>query len=213
MIRPNTIPQAFFTAFLAVFLLFLTPALIQRFYLPAAPAFVWLINAIPRAIGALYIIAAHWLLCSLLKDAYKWFSRRRARSTSLDDTAASGEDVPHADTAFSPSALGNIILAKILLSGSLALWSALIALTGDIVSLEHPLPDSLGAWVLFFFDALQVFLGVFAVLAVTVLKYRLDDRAVVQAPSQTVDENIAHGTAAKREEEYGRDDEADLGKA
>lgn len=36
---------------------------------------------------------------------------------------------------------------------------------------------------------------------------------MVQAPSQTVDENIAHGTAAKREEEYGRDDEADLGKA
>ncbi|KAJ7835123.1 hypothetical protein B0H14DRAFT_3461602 [Mycena olivaceomarginata] len=133
--RPNTgIPQAFLVS-----LLFLTPALVPSLCPLAAPAFIWLVNTIPCAISVLYFIVLLFL-GSLTQDVYKWF-RIRTHSTFED-----GHVAPPANVDLIPSSLGNTLTAKIQLSIAFALSASIMILTGDIVSLEHTLPDTLGAW-------------------------------------------------------------------
>ncbi|KAJ6568933.1 hypothetical protein B0H19DRAFT_1349669 [Mycena capillaripes] len=151
-----------------------------------AAACVWLTNTLRRGLGALYFIGSLSMLCLLLKDAYNWLSQRLRRASSTpapgpialeDGTAAPPADATNANEdanalAPAPSSVESLI-PRVCLSIALALSFAIMCWKGDGISLKRPLPENLRNSAVFLFDAFQVLLVLFIVLALVVLKDRL----------------------------------------
>ncbi|KAF7367768.1 hypothetical protein MSAN_00840900 [Mycena sanguinolenta] len=184
--------------------LYLPPILIE-YYPAAAPVaaiFVWITDTGSRALSAAMFCLAIAMVSLLVKDAYKGLFRAPSMSPAGSIALDDGTVVP-AGAGSTPDAEVEILqirttrLPLTLARKLFLLISSFCAqqfFLNDIVSVERPLLQNIGAAVIYTlreFQVLQLLFGAFMVImAVTVMKKRRPERAATQtddAPGSRVD--------------------------
>jgi hypothetical protein len=167
--------------FVLLFLLF-APLFIELYYPAAAPvaaACVWITDNLDRAFTAGSLIIVFTTLIILAGDARRWFARVRARRTPAGPVALEDGVAPPpapaptvtstataTDPAPPPVAVKASLSAKLLSLVSSTFFVARALATHDLVALDRPALENIGAVLLYVLRGCEVLFAAFLGLVV-----------------------------------------------
>ncbi|KAJ7870829.1 hypothetical protein B0H14DRAFT_2725502 [Mycena olivaceomarginata] len=158
--------------FSIILLLFFAPLFIELYYPAAAPvaaAFVWVTDNLDRAFTAGSLIIVLTTLTMLAGDARRWFARIRARRTPAGPVALEDGVAPPpapVPTVTSTATATDPAPPPLLSLGSSTFFVARALATHDLVALDRPALENIGAVLLYVLRGCEVLFAAFLGLVV-----------------------------------------------
>jgi len=224
--NPKLIAYTFVTS-LVIFLLPYT--IFSRSVLDAYPpmvtlalAFIWVGEKFVAGYSAFAVIVLVAFLCSLLSDAHRWLTGASETTAPTPaeleaGTASTAPEptTPEADTPSTPSTASAKLSTRLVMVPAIGLVVLYILVRCDVVSLDKPLLENIGAALLFFLHGLEVDFAVLVLLFFGALitqgwRSRRTAAAVATPPTVLFDEGevVEEAPVAKEEREFKKAEKA-----